>query len=55
MTIVSVILMMVLLIWIGSHRKELGFKQYLVIILITIAQLCIMLFAMYTMERPLLY
>ncbi|MGA9362892.1 MAG: hypothetical protein WBW16_00805 [Bacteroidota bacterium] len=55
MPLAAAVLLMILLIGIGKNCKELGYKQYLVIILITFAQVCILVFFMYTIEKPLLY
>ena len=55
MPIVSVILLMILLIGIGRHSKELGFRQYFVIFIITLVQVGIFAFYMVTIEKPPLF
>lgn len=55
MTIVSVILLMVLLIAVAQRTQHLGLKQYLIIILITLIQVGIFVFFMFTMEQPPTY
>jgi hypothetical protein len=55
MPLAAAIVLMIFLIGFGKNCKELGYKQYLVIILITIAQVCILVFFMFTIEKPALY
>jgi hypothetical protein len=52
MPIILVILLMIVLIAVGKRSRELGFRQYLLILLITVVQVCIFVIYMYTMERP---
>jgi hypothetical protein len=51
----AAIFLMILVIAIGKRSKELGYRQYLVIILITLAQVGILVFFMYTIEKPPLF
>ncbi len=55
MPLAAAVLLMIFLIGIGRNCKELGYKHYLVIILVTLAQVCILVFFMFTIEKPPLY
>jgi hypothetical protein len=55
MPIILVTLLMIVLIGIGKCSREFGFKQNLVIVLVTLIQVCVFVIYMYTMERPPLH
>jgi hypothetical protein len=52
MPIILVILLMIVLIGVGKRSREFGFRQYLVIVLVTFIQVCVFAIYMYTMGRP---
>ena len=52
MTLVSILALMMIAIAFGKRSLRLGGKQYIVIIVITLLQVLIALYRMYTMEMP---
>jgi hypothetical protein len=52
MPILFVILLMIVLIGVGKRSRELGFRQCLVIMLVTFIQVCVFVIYMYTIQRP---
>lgn len=52
MILVSIIILMIVAIFLGRQSGRAGFKQYFVIFLITLLQVAIALYKMYTMEMP---
>lgn len=52
MTLVSILGLMLMAIIVGKRSPRLGFKQYTVIIIITLLQVFIAIYRMYTMEMP---
>jgi hypothetical protein len=52
MTILIVTGMMSLLILVGKRRKTLGFKEYAIVFLVTLAQVLYFVYVFLTMEQP---
>jgi hypothetical protein len=52
MPIMLVVLLMTFLVGMGKRSKELRLAQYVLILLITLAQVCILVFYMYTIGLP---
>lgn len=52
MTLVSILALMLAAIVFGKRSPRLGAKQYIVIIIITLLQVFIAIYRMYTMEMP---
>lgn len=52
MTLVSILALMMTAIAFGKRSPRLGAKQYVVIVIITLIQVFITLYRMYTMEMP---
>jgi hypothetical protein len=52
MTLVSILALMLMAIAFGKRSPRLGIKQYIVIIVITLLQVLIAIYRMYTMEMP---
>jgi hypothetical protein len=52
MPIMLVVLLMTFLIGMGRRSKELRLRQYVLIFLITLAQVCILVFYIYTIGLP---
>lgn len=55
MTILVVVGMMSILIYFGKRRQTLGSKEYLIIFLVTLAQVLYFAYIFWTMEQPPLY
>jgi hypothetical protein len=55
MPIMLVVVLMTLLIGLGKRSKELRLGQYVLIFLITLAQVCIFVIHMYTIGLPPAY
>jgi hypothetical protein len=55
MPIASVIFLMVLLLATGKRSKAFGLGQILMVLFVTMIQICILILYMYTMEKPPLY
>ncbi len=53
--IAEAILLMIGLVALGTRTKQIGLKHYLVIFLVTLAQLAIFVWFMYTYEQPALH
>ena len=51
-TIVGLIALMIGLVYAGKRSKELGMRQYLLIILVTAAQIFLVVWYLFTVERP---
>jgi hypothetical protein len=52
MPIMLVVLLMTFLMGLGKRSKRLRLGQYVLILLITLAQVCILVFFMYTIGLP---
>ena len=52
MTLLGIIGLMMVAIGIGRRSSRLGSKQYVVVLIITLLQVGIVLYHMYTMEMP---
>jgi hypothetical protein len=55
MPIMLVVLLMIFLIGLGKRSKQLRLGQYVLIFLITLAQVCILVIYMYTIGIPPAY
>jgi hypothetical protein len=51
-TIIELIVLMVGLFFVGRRSKEMGMRQYLIIILVTSAQIGLVVLYLFTVERP---
>jgi hypothetical protein len=51
-TIVELIGLMVGLLFVGLRSKEMGMRKYLVIVLVTAAQIGLVVLYLFTVERP---
>jgi hypothetical protein len=55
MPIMLVILLMTLLMGMGKHSKELRLRQHALILLVTLAQVCVLVIYMFTIGLPPTY
>ena len=55
MTLLSIIVLMIIAIGLGKRSSHLGFKQYVVITLLTLLQVGMAVYHMFTMDMPPLH
>ncbi|MGE5314915.1 MAG: hypothetical protein ACM3Q4_09500 [Acidobacteriota bacterium] len=52
MTILAVVMLMAFGIFIGKRSTHMGMKEYMIVTLLTLAQLAVFITAFYMMEKP---
>jgi hypothetical protein len=51
-TIGYLVVLMIVVIAIAKNREEMGTREYLIIFLVTVAQVALVVYFLYTVERP---
>jgi len=52
MLLVGIVLFMLIAIAIGKRSQEFGLRQYIILLLLVIAQVCVALIVAFTKQRP---
>jgi hypothetical protein len=53
MALIGIIVLMILAIVVGKRSSALGLPQYIIIVLIALAQVCVVLYDVFTQKPPI--